>query len=83
MTANDAGGDSSVAAMICGVIDRLRPTRGGRSSSPTSPCAVNRSRHLITVGRETPTGRAVAEVPAPSAIASTIRARSQCPAETV
>ena len=45
--------------------------------------AVNLSRHLITVGRETPTIRAVADVPAPSAIASTIRARSRCPAGSV
>ena len=43
---------------------------------------MNRSRHLITVGRDTPTSRAAPEVPAPSATAKTIRARSACPART-
>jgi hypothetical protein len=47
------------------------------------PNAANRSRHLITVGRDTPTCRAAPEVPAPSATASTIRARSTRPAGTV
>jgi hypothetical protein len=38
---------------------------------------------LIAVGHDTPTNRAAVEVPAPSAIASTILARSRCPAEIV
>jgi hypothetical protein len=38
---------------------------------------------LITVGRDTPTDRAVADVPTPSAIVSTIHARSRWPAEIV
>src|SRR3954468_349051 len=83
VTASAAGGGSSVAAMIAASSILLgRPLRGW-SSRPASPCTAKRSRHLITVGRETPSIRAVAEVPAPSAIANTIRARSQCPAETV
>ena len=47
------------------------------------PCAANRSRHLITVGRETPSLRAASDVPDPSATASTIAARSAWPADTV
>src|SRR4051794_33873560 len=43
----------------------------------------NRSRHLDTVGRDTRSIRAVAELPSPPAIASMILARSRCPAETV
>ncbi len=52
-----------------------RPGRGS-SSNPANPCSANRSRHLITVGRDTPSSRAVPEVPFPSATANTIRARS-------
>lgn len=59
-----------------------RPLRSS-SSSPAIPLAANRSRHLITVGRDTPASRAAPEVPAPSATANTIRARSTCPAGTV
>src|SRR3954447_2858354 len=83
VTANTAGGASSVAAMIWESSMRFGRPQRGRSLSPSKPSARNRSRHLITVGRETPSDRAVAEVPAPSAIASTIRARSTYPAETV
>ncbi len=76
VTANDSGGGSSVAAMIAESSTVFgRPGRGS-SSNPASPCSANRSRHLITVGRDTPTSRAVPEVPLPSATANTIRARS-------
>ena len=47
------------------------------------PCSANRSRHLMTVGRDTPSLRAASDVPAPSAQASTIAARSAWPAGTV
>ena len=76
MTANEHGGGSSVAAMIAESSTTFgRPGRGS-SSNPANPNCANRSRHLITVGRETPTSRAVPEVPLPSATASTICARS-------
>jgi hypothetical protein len=76
VTASDRGGGSSVAAMITESSTVFgRPERGS-SASPAIPCSTNRSRHLITVGRDTPTSRAVPEVPFPPATASTIRARS-------
>ncbi|GLZ51332.1 hypothetical protein Acsp07_09490 [Actinomycetospora sp. NBRC 106378] len=59
-----------------------RPLRGW-SSRPAIPLAANRSRHLITVGRDTSRARAVAVVPEPSATANTILARSTDPAERV
>ena len=75
-------GGSNVAAMIAESSTTFgRPLRRS-SSSPAIPCAANRSRHLITVGRETPSSLAVPDVPTPSATASTIRARSTCPAGT-
>jgi hypothetical protein len=52
-----------------------RPERSS-SARPDTPSARKRSRHLITVGRDTPTRRAAADVPSPSATANTIRARS-------
>jgi hypothetical protein len=39
-----------------------RPLRGSLSS-PAIPCAANRSRHLITVGRDALNCRAAADVP--------------------
>lgn len=76
VTPSLSGGGSNVAAMIAASSTNFgRPLRGS-SSSPAIPCAANRSRHMITVGRDTPNSRAVPEVPAPSATASTIRARS-------
>jgi hypothetical protein len=81
VTASVAGGGSNVAAMIAASSMVFgRPGRGS-SSSPASPCARNRSRHLITVGRVEPTAAATELVPAPGcAHASTIRARSTYPA---
>ena len=37
------------------IIDRLGPAAARRSARPSIPSAANRSRHLITVGRDTPT----------------------------
>jgi hypothetical protein len=83
VTASDSGGDSSVAAMIAASSTVLgRPLRTS-SSSQAIPLAANRFRHLITVGRDTPKVRAACEVPAPSATANTIRARSTRPADIV
>ncbi len=83
VTPSLAGGGSRVAAMIAA--SSIVFGRPGRCSSsrPAIPWAANRSRHLITVGRVTPTNRAAPEVPAPPATASTMRARSTCPAGTV
>lgn len=59
------GGGSNVAAMIAASSMVFgRPGRGS-SSSPASPYARNRSRHLITVGRVEPTAAATELVPAP------------------
>jgi hypothetical protein len=83
VTPNDAGRSSSVAAMIgASSIVLGRPLRG-RSVSPPSPSAANRSRHLIAVGRDAPTKRAAPEIPFPVATANTISARSRWPANTV
>jgi len=58
VTAGVAGGGSNVAAMIAASSMVFgRPGRGS-SSSPASPCARNRSRHLIAVGRVEPTADA-------------------------
>jgi hypothetical protein len=83
VTASDCGGGSSVAVMIAASSMVLgRPDRGS-SSRPSVPLTAKRSRHLITVGRDTPTIRAAPEVPAPPATANTIRARSTWPAGIV
>jgi hypothetical protein len=83
VTANVAGGGSSVAARIAASSTVFgRPERGS-SSRPAIPDSANRSRHLITVGRDSPSWPATAVVPAPAAEANTIRARSTCPADTV
>jgi hypothetical protein len=77
VTASDAGGGSSVAAMIIeSSIVFGRPERR-RSSRPPTPSDAKRSRHLITVGRDTPNAREAADTPAPPATASTISARSR------
>jgi hypothetical protein len=58
-----------------------RPDRGA-SCSPARPASAYRLRHWITVGRDTPSRRAIADVPSPSAAANTIRARNANPART-
>ena len=60
------------------VIVRGTPGRGS-SPSPSSRFARNRARHLVTVVRLTPSRAATAILGAPSAQASTIRARSASP----
>jgi hypothetical protein len=55
-------------------IVRRAPGRGS-STSPSSPSATNRDRHLPTVGRETLNAAATSVLLAPSAQASTIRER--------
>ena len=61
---------------ICSsVIVRGGPGRGA-SARPSSRRATNRERHLVTVGRDTPSRRATSMLLAPSAQASTIRQRS-------
>ncbi len=83
VTPRRSGGGSRVAAMMAASSTVLgRPERGS-SSSPAMPCSAKRSRHLMTVGRETPSLRAASDVPDPSAQASTMAARSACPADTV
>ena len=61
------------------IIDRLGPAERGRSARPSTPSTVNRSRHLITVGRDTPSVRAAPDTPVPSATQRTIKARSRAP----
>ena len=83
VTPSLAGGGSSVVAMIAASSTVVgRPDRSS-SANPAKPCATNQSRHLITVGRETPTYQATVDVPAPPATANTIRARSARPADSV
>jgi hypothetical protein len=54
VTPSESGGGSNVAARIAASSIVLgRPLRGS-SSSPAIPCTANRSRHLITVGRDRP-----------------------------
>ena len=60
---------------------RGRPERGS-SSRPANPSARYRSRHPITVGRDTPTGSAITVFDNPSAASNTIRARCANPART-
>ena len=52
-----------------------RPLRA-RSTSPSSPSAANRPRHLRTVSTVTAHRRAIAALDKPRAASSTIRARS-------
>ena len=54
---------------------RGRPVRG-KSRTPSRPCSQKRRRHLRTVSTVTARSRAIAAFAAPSAAASTIRARS-------
>ena len=56
-------------------IDGGRPGRGS-SASPSSRCAANRRRHLLTVIGSTRSSAAACLFVAPSAQASTILARS-------
>jgi hypothetical protein len=60
------------------VIVRGRPGRGS-STSPSRRCAANRLRHVITIGRVTPSRAAISVFFNPSAAASTIRERSANP----
>jgi hypothetical protein len=65
----------STTAMGSGVLP------GGRllsRSSPSTPSSMNRSCHRHTVALAQPTWRMIASVPTPSALSSTIRARSRC-----
>ena len=74
-----AGISSSVAVMTSSTlssrIDGGRPGRGS-SASPSSRCAANRRRHLLTVAGSTRRSAAACLFAAPSAQASTILARS-------
>jgi hypothetical protein len=56
------------------VIDGGRPDRGS-STNPSSRWSTNRRRHFPTVGTLTPSRAATSMFEAPSAQASTIRAR--------
>lgn len=60
----------------------LGPPERGASESASIPSVRNRSRQVITVGRDTPSRLAIADVPSPPAAASTILARSASPADT-
>jgi hypothetical protein len=72
----EASNVSSSTRSICSsVIVRAAPGRGS-STRPSSRRATNRERHLVTVGRDTPSRAATAWLLAPSAQASTIRHRS-------
>ena len=83
VTPRRSGGGSSVRAMITASSTVLgRPERGASASAATPPERY-RSRQVITVGRETPKPRAMAEVPSPAPLRSTIRARSAAPAVIV
>jgi hypothetical protein len=74
-----AGSSSSVAVMTCSTlssrIDGGRPGRGS-SHSPSSRCAANRRRHLLTVIGSTRRSAATCLFEAPPAQASTILARN-------
>ena len=73
------GSSSSVAVMTSSTlssrIDGGRPGRGS-SVSPSSRCAANLLRHLLTVAGSTRSSAAACLFAAPSAQASTILARS-------
>ena len=80
VTAYFFGGGVSVAVTIRRwSMVRGRPERGS-SSSPANPRAAYRSRHPITVGRDTPNLTAIAVFDTPSAANNTIRARCASPA---
>jgi hypothetical protein len=82
VTPSRCGGGSSVAAMIAASsIVFGRPDRSA-SPSPARPAAAYRSRHWITVGRDTPSRREIDDVPSPSPAANTIFARADTPART-
>jgi hypothetical protein len=82
VTPKPAGGGRNVSVTIRrGSIDRFRPDRCS-SASPASPCSAYRARHAFTVGRLTPTSRAISTFGVPSAASSTIRARAASPAPT-
>jgi hypothetical protein len=73
VTANVCGGGSSVAVMMSSSATVLGRPDLGASPSASIPFWANRSRHWITVGRDTPNRRAIALVPSPSAAASPAR----------
>ena len=78
-----SGGGVSVAAKIAARRRRRtvcgRPGRG-RSPRPASPSRAYRRRQAITIGRETPSSRAIRVLGTPSAASSKIRARCTCDA---
>lgn len=76
------GGFSVVAMTLARSTLRGRPERGS-STSPARPPRRYRSRHAITVGRETPTRCAISVFDRPCPPSSTIRARCASPAGTV
>ena len=80
VTANFWGGGSSVAVMMSSSATVLGRPDLGASPNASIPSCANRTRHWITVGRETPSRRAIALVPSPSAAANTILARITRPA---
>ncbi len=52
------------------MLERARPTRSRLVLQPRSPLAAYRFRHVITVGRDTPTFAAIAVFASPSAATS-------------
>src|SRR5215203_4600065 len=80
VTPSRAGGGVSVSVTIRrGSTDRFRPERFS-SASPAMPCSAYRIRHVFTVGRLTPTSRAMSTFGVPPAASNTIRARAASPA---
>ena len=83
VTPNDSGGAVNVATTTAASsITVGRPDRSRSPNAPTPP-ARYRLRHWITVGRVTPTRRAISAFGKPSAANSTIRARCANPASSV
>ena len=72
------GSSSSVAVMTSSTLSSRIDGGPGRGSSvsPSSRCAANRPRHLLTVAGSTRSSAAACLFVAPSAQASTILARS-------
>jgi hypothetical protein len=66
---------TSTCSICSSVMVRAAPGRGS-SASPSSRRATNRDRHLVTVGRDTPSRLTTSALLTPSAQASTIRQRN-------
>ncbi len=73
----------TIASILAAEIDGLRPRPGRVSVSACGPPSANRARHRITVGRDTPSRRAILLLATPAPASNTIRARSATPCGVV